>query len=169
MPGLKPLLSWSAAMLMLGAAGGLAWLWLAEPAEWQVTEQGTILTEDAVRGQFAVVVTFVLIGVVLSFTWGWAAGHALRELGWRLVPVFAAIATLGALIAWRIGATLGPADPRDAVDPSIGDRLPAPLEIDTVAPFLVWPIFALFGLLIAAWLDRSDEEEPTEDVVTDRS
>lgn len=148
---------WTVIMLALGIAGGLLWLWLADPAEWEVTAQGIILTEDAARGQFAVVVTFVAVGAVLSLLWGWAAGRSLRELGWVLVPVFAAIASLAAVVAWQVGVRLGPSDPRDAVDPSIGDRLPSPLDIDAVAPFLVWPLFALIGLLLSAWLDRSDD------------
>lgn len=144
-------------MLALGVGGGLLWLWLAEPAEWEVTTQGIILTEDAARGQFAVVVTFVIIGAGLCLLWGWAAGRSLRELGWVLVPVFAAVAALAAVVAWQVGVQLGPSDPRDAIDPAIGDRIPAPLDIDAVAPFLVWPMFALIGLLVSAWLDRSED------------
>jgi hypothetical protein len=156
-------LIWSVVMLALGVAGGLFWVWLAEPAQWEVTEQGIILTEDAARGQFEVVVAFVAIGAVLCLGWGVAAGRVLREIGWRLVPVFAVFASAAALIAWRVGVALGPADPRDTVDPSLGDRLPAQLEIDAVAPFVVWPIFALAGLLLAAWLDRSDDVEPSDE------
>jgi hypothetical protein len=157
---------WSVGMLVLGVITGLVWLWLAEPAEWEVTTKGIILTEEAARGQFAVVVTFVSVGAVTCFLWGWVAGHVLRELGWVLVPVFAAVAGLAAVIAWRVGVELGPADPRDVADPSLGDRLPAPLEVDAVAPFLVWPMFALAGLLVAAWLDR---REDAEDVMADHS
>ena len=157
---------WSVGMLVLGVVGGLVWLWLAEPAEWEVTAEGIVLTEEAARGQFAVVVTFVSVGAVICFLWGWVAGHVLRELGWVLVPVFAAVAGLSAVIAWRVGVELGPADPRDVVDPSLGDRLPASLEVDAVAPFLVWPMFALAGLLVAAWLDRRVD---AEDVIADHS
>jgi hypothetical protein len=148
---------WTVIMLALGVVGGLAWLWLADPAEWEITEQGIILTEDAARGQFAVVVTFVCIGAVLCLLWGWAAGRSLREVGWKLVPLFAAVAALAAVTAWQVGVLLGPSDPRDAVDPAIGERLPSPLEIDAVAPFLVWPMFALIGLLLSAWLERGED------------
>ena len=150
---------WSVGMLVLGVLGGLVWLWLADPAEWEVTARGITLTEEAARGQFGVVVTFVSIGAVTCFGWGGVAGHVLRELGWVLVPVFATVAVLASLIAWRVGVALGPTDPRDVIDPSLGDRLPAPLEIDAVAPFIVWPMFALAGLLLAAWLDRRGDSE----------
>jgi hypothetical protein len=165
-PGARRVVLWCAAMLLLGVAAGLMWLWLAEPAEWQVTERGIVLTEDAARGQFAVVVLFVGLGAGLCFAWGWAAGHALREAGWVLVPLFAGVAGAAALIAWRVGVALGPTHPQDVADPSLGDRLPSPLEIDAVAPFLVWPMFALLGLLVAAWLDRSDADDPGESVAS---
>jgi len=155
---MRRVVGWCVVMLVLGGVGGLLWLWLAEPAEWEVTTQGIILTEDAARGQFAVVVTFVTIGAVLCVLWGWAAGRSLRELGWVLVPVFASAAALASLAAWQVGVRLGPSDPREAVDPAIGDRLSASLEIDAVAPFLVWPMFALIGLLLSAWLDRSEQD-----------
>jgi len=148
---------WTVLMLALGVVGGLLWWWLAEPAEWEVTEQGITLTEDAARGQFAVVVTFVAVGAVLSLVWGWAAGRSLRELGWVLVPVLAVVAAAASVVAWQVGLLLGPPDPRDVADPSLGDRLPSQLEVDAVAAFLVWPMFALLGLLVSAWLDRSDD------------
>ena len=150
---------WSVGMLVLGVVGGLVWVWLAEPAVWEVTARGITLTEEASRSQFSVVATFVGIGAVTCFCWGLPAGHVLRELGWVLVPIFATVAVLASLMAWRVGVALGPTDPRDVTNPSLGDRLPAPLEIDAVAPFLVWPMFALLGLLLAAWLDRSEADE----------
>jgi hypothetical protein len=155
----KHLMLWCVGLLVLGAVGGVVWLWLAEPAEWEVTARGIVLTEDAARGQFAVVVTFVILGAALCFVWGWAAGHVLRQLGWILVPVFAGVAGAAAVIAWRVGLALGPPHPSDVVNPSLGDRLPAPLEIDAMAPFLVWPMFVLLGLLVASWLDRSQDDE----------
>ncbi len=154
---MRRLAGWTVLMLALGVVGGLLWWWLAEPAEWEVTEQGIILTEDAARGQFAVVVTFVAVGAVLSLVWGWAAGRSLRELGWVLVPVLAVVAGAAAVIAWQVGLLLGPPDPRDVADPSLGDRLPSQLEVDAVAAFLVWPMFALLGLLVSAWLNRTDD------------
>jgi hypothetical protein len=113
-----------------------------------------------------VVVRFIIVGAALSVGWGVLAGRALRELGWVLVPVFAAAAGLAGVIAWRLGAALGPSDPRETVKPSLGDRLPAQLNIDAVAPFLVWPMFALIGLLLAAWLDHSDEDSD-DDLMAD--
>ena len=165
---MKRILLASVVMIVLGAVGGLLWLWLAEPAEWEVTQRGIILTEDAARGQFEVVVAFVGIGAVLCLVWGLVAGRSLHDVGWPLVPLFVVAASVAALIAWRIGVALGPADPRETVHPALGDRLPAQLEIDAFAPFLAWPIFAVLGLLLAAWLDRSDESDLVDELVDDR-
>ena len=49
----------SGALLALAVLAGLAWTWLARPAEWEVREQGVVLTEAASRGQFSVIVVFV--------------------------------------------------------------------------------------------------------------
>ena len=153
------LIRWSAVMLVLGVVGGLLWVWQADPAEWDVTKDGILLSEDAVRGQFSVVVTFMLVGAALSFLWAWAAGHAMRDLGWVRVPFFAVAAVVAGLIAWRIGVWLGPAGPEQASSPEVGDHLASQLKIDAVAPFLAWPIFALLGLLWDAWWQRSDASD----------
>lgn len=164
---LRRVIGWSAALLALGGVAGLAWFWLAEPGEWEVTELGLSRSEDEVRAQFAVIVRFVVIGAVLCFGWGWAAGHRLRDVGWLLAPVFALVPGLAAVIAWQVGVVLGPSDPAEAVNLALGDRVPAQLEIDAIAAFLVWPMFALAGLVLAAWLDRSNDAEPAEDVTAD--
>jgi len=146
-------------MLVLGAAAGVLWFWIADPGYFVVTEVGAGRSENEARAKFEVIVQFTGIGALFSLGWGAAAGHVLRRFGWVLVPVFAAAASLAGLITWRVGVALGPPDPREAVDLTLGDRIPAQLEIDAVAPFLVWPMFALLGLLVAAWLDRSGADE----------
>jgi hypothetical protein len=156
-------------MLVLGVVGGLLWAWQADPAEWHVTKDGILLSEDDVRGQFSVVVTFILVGAALSFVWAWAAAHALRDTGWIRVPIFAVATALAALIAWRIGVVVGPPGPEHASNPQIGDRLASRLRIDAVTPFLAWPIFALLGLLWDSWLQRPDDAPVDDDEVSERS
>ncbi|TXL62854.1 hypothetical protein [Aeromicrobium terrae] len=153
------LIRWSGGMLVLGVVGGLLWVWQADPAEWSVTKDGILLSEDAVRGQFSVVVTFMLVGAALSFLWAWAAAHAMRDVGWVRVPAFAVAAALAALVAWRLGVWLGPSGPEHATDPAIGDHLASQLKIDAVTPFLAWPVFALLGLLWDSWLQRPDDAD----------
>lgn len=153
------LLSSVAVMLLLGVAAGVVWQWLAKPAEWEVRSDGSIvLTEIAARDQFGVIVVFVLAGIVASLIWGFATTVALRDLGWRLTP-FVIIATIAAaVIAWQVGMALGPVGPKEAVNPAVGDLLPSKLKIDSVAPFLAWPIFGVIGVFVASWVSKESDE-----------
>ncbi|MDQ3156764.1 MAG: hypothetical protein M3Q98_08570 [Actinomycetota bacterium] len=153
---MSAVIKWFVAVLALGTASGFAWLLLANPAEWEVTTDGVILTEEGAKGRFGVIVTFVLIGIVASFVWGLAAGLRLNDIGWPLVPLFVLGALLASVIAWQIGAAFGPPDPASVTGTSVGDKLPQELTIDSVAPFLVWPIFALSGLLLAVYYSSGD-------------
>lgn len=156
--------SYVAAMLLLGVAAGVVWQWLANPAEWEVRTDGRIvLTEMASRGQFGVIVVFVIAGAVASLIWGFATGLGLRDLGWRLTPLVILTTVAAALIAWQIGMALGPDGPQSAVDPAVGDKLPSKLAIDGVAPFVVWPIFGVLGVLLAAWMSN-EAEDPLVDL-----
>lgn len=142
---------WSVGLLVLGVATGFVWILLASPAEWDVTDNGIILTEDGAKARFGVIVTFVLISSVVAFLWGLIAGLRLHDVGWLLVPVFAFAAILAGVLAWRVGVAFGPPDPASVTGASVGDKLPQRLAIDAVTPFLIWPIFALLGLLIAVY------------------
>lgn len=149
MPVVSSLIRWVALMLLLGAASGIAWLKLAEPAKYLVTDQGTILDEQASKGRFGVVVTFLVIGIVVSFVWGALAGLRLREHGWVLVPVFAIAAFAAGVLAWRIGVVFGPPDPATVTGVKLGGVIPERLAVDSFPPFLAWPILALVGLFAA--------------------
>lgn len=141
----------SASMFIVAIVAGLVWLWFAEPAEWEVREGGVVLTEAASRGQFSVIVVFVLVGIVTSFVWAWGVSWVLADLGWLLVPAVVVLTTVAAVVAWRVGVELGPPSPASVSDVSVGDRIPAQLEVDGLAPFLVWPIFGLAGVIGATW------------------
>jgi hypothetical protein len=136
-----------------GVVGGVAWQWLAHPAQWEGRNGGLVLTEAAARGQFSVVAVFVLIGVIVSIACGWSIVRLVPELGWLAVPLVVVLTTLAALIAWRLGVVLGPPDPSTVSGVQDGDRVPAALEVDSVAPFLVWPVFGLIGVIVATWSD----------------
>jgi hypothetical protein len=138
-------------MLLLGIVAGLVWVQLARPAEWEVRDNGIVLTEMASRGQFSVIVVFVAIGIVTSLLWSVVAARALPDLGWLLVPLVVVLTALAAVIAWRVGVELGPPPPASVAGLAVGDRVPAQLSVDGIAPFLVWPIFGLVGVIGATW------------------
>lgn len=140
------------ALLVLALVAGLMWTWLAQPAEWEVREQGVVLTEAASQGQFSVIVVFVLIGIVTSFVWAWGVSWALADLGWLLIPLVVILTVLASVIAWQVGVAFGPPSPASVSGASVGDRIPAQLEVDGLAPFLAWPIFGLAGVIGATFV-----------------
>jgi hypothetical protein len=146
----------------VGVAAGLVWLWLAHPARWEARDGRLVLTEAAARGQFSVVVVFVLIGVIVSVVGGWLVVRLVPELGWLAVPAVLVLTTLAALVAWRVGVALGPPDPSSVSGVADGDRVPSRLVIDSVAPFLVWPIFGLAGVIGGTWSDGRQVSERSE-------
>lgn len=168
----KNLLVSVAVMLLLGVAAGFVWIWLAHPAEWEVRTGGSIvLTEAAARGQFSVIVVFIVTGAIASLGWAWVTSHVLRDLGWILTPLVIVLTLVAALIAWRIGVVFGPPGPLHAVRPAVGDKLPSKLAVDGVAPFLVWPIVGLAGVLAATWSGHEApvDDEPVDDSPVDKS
>ena len=84
-----------------------------------------------------------------------------------MVPVFALVAVAAGLIAWKVGAILGPPDPATVKDAKLGGSIPQQLTIDAVAPFLVWPIFAMVGQFLAVYLtgDRGHDGSRHRDEV----
>jgi hypothetical protein len=157
---MKRLISLFAAMLVIGVVAGFVWAQLAHPAEWEVRTGGSIvLTEAAARDQFTVVALFMAVGAIGSVVWAWLTTLMLRKLGWWLTPVVIVATAGGAVIAWRLGITIGPDGPLAAVNPAVGDKLPSKLAVDSVAPFLVWPISGLLGVLGASWLSGADQVE----------
>ncbi|MCW2769102.1 MAG: hypothetical protein JWR27_535 [Aeromicrobium sp.] len=141
-------------MLLLGIAAGFVWLWLANPAEWEARAEGIVLTEAAARGEFAVIVVFVLIGAVTSLAWAWGATVVLGDIGWVITPIVVVLSVVASILAWRVGVELGPPDPGSVSGVKVGDTIPARLAIDGVAPFLVWPIFALVGVVLGTMGQR---------------
>jgi hypothetical protein len=146
------------AAVLLGIVAGLVWLWLAHPAEWEGRDGGIVLTEAAARGQFSVIVVFVLIGAVASAVLGWVVASALPDLGWLLAPLVVVLATGAALLAWRVGVELGPPPPGSVAGVDVGDTVPAQLAVDGIAPFVVWPVFGLVGVIAATW--TTDRRRP---------
>jgi Na+/H+-dicarboxylate symporter len=143
------------AMLLLGVATGAVWQWQANPAEWEVRADGSIvLTEIAARDQFGVIVVFVIVGAIVSLIWGFATTFALRDLGWRLTPIVILTTLVAAVIAWQVGVALGPEGPQAAVDPNVGDLLPSKLKIDSIPPFLAWPLFGMLGVVLSTWMSK---------------
>ncbi|KAA1378700.1 hypothetical protein [Aeromicrobium fastidiosum] len=146
--------------LLAGVVAGLVWVWLAQPAEWLGRDGGIVLTEAASRGQFSVIVVFVAVGAVASLVSGVVTARLVPDLGWLAVPVAAALVTVAGLVAWRVGVELGPPPPGTVAGVGVGDKVPSQLAVDGVAPFLVWPIFGVLGVIVASWAgDRGADDQ----------
>lgn len=133
--------------VVVGVVVGAAWVRLAEPWYWTVTDGRLSMGEAAAAGQFRAVALFIVLGVPACAVWGLVVALASRS-SWLLVPFMVAGSLAAALVAWQYGLRFGPPDPsRHAASLSQGDKVAARLVIDSVAPFLLWPAGALAGLL----------------------
>jgi len=143
--------------VLVGAAGGALWAWLAEPANWQVVGGRIVMTEFSSLDEFPVLLWFVAIGLVLSF--GYAlVGQFVLKADWARAAWLVVGAVVASLIAWRLGIVLGPDDPRGvAATLTEGDTVPDQLSLNSIVPFIAWPIGALAGILLASSFERDSE------------
>lgn len=150
--------------VVLGLVGGVVWSQLADPGRWEVRETGLVLTEEASRGQFSVIVVFTLIGAIAALVWAAATTALMRPGGWLLVLLVVVGSSVAGLVAWQVGMALGPPPPQTVSGLMLGDRVPDQLRVDGVAPFLVWPISGLVGVLLSTWGQgwRGDEDYEDE-------
>lgn len=148
--------------VLVGALSGVLWAQLADPGRWEVRDTGIVLTEDASRGQFSVIVVFTLIGLIAALLWAAAMTVMARHGGWLLVASVALGATLAGVVAWQVGMPLGPPPPESVPGLALGDRVPDELRVDGIAPFLVWPIAALVGVLLGTWGTRGLDDDHNE-------
>lgn len=141
-----------ASSILVGVLAGVLWSRWADAGQWLAREDGLILTQNESRGVFAAVVLFTLIGFVSGWLGGVALGLAFRSLGALVVPLAVLWSGAASVLAWRIGERLGPPDPATVSGLAPGDLVPAALDINTWAPFIAWPMGAVFGILLVAWI-----------------
>lgn len=153
--------------VLLGVVSGLVWWQLAEPSLWEVRDFGIVMTEEGSRGQFGVIAMFVLVGAIASLVWGFAVCLIGRRSGWELVVAVLLGSTLAAVIAWQVGIWAGPPSPGSVPGLSVGDTVPDQLGVDALAPFIVWPIAAMTGMLPASIAMRGHDDQPHDGQVHD--
>lgn len=93
--------------------------------------------------------TYVAVAAVGALVLGLAAAllAARVELGVLVAVLVGSVAA--ALLMWWVGTALGPPDPATAArSAEEGARLPGPLTVSGVSPFLVWPGVALTALTV---------------------
>lgn len=146
-----------ATAVAVGLAGAVAWATWADPAQWVVIDGGLSMNQPGSRGQFGAVITFVLVGLVAGLLLGLVAVVTAPRLGWTMTLVVGLAAVVASLISWRLGILVGPPDPTGVPGLSVGDTVPARLQVDTVAAFLAWPVGAMGGVLLGFGLNRADD------------
>lgn len=147
--------------LVIGALAAVVWSRVADPSQWEVADGGLRLTEEASRGDFRVLLAFGVIGLVAGLLIGLVGDLVLRS-AWPGLLLLTGVSVLAALLAWRLGIALGPPDPRTVGDLSDGDRVPSRLAVDSVVPFLTWPLGVLAGVLVASWFPGGPTPAGTE-------
>ncbi len=137
------------AVTVAGALLGLLWVWLAPqvPLVGDVVDGNWVVYIKDTEGEQAVGVdgTFALLAL------GFGAVSAVLAFLWRRrggVPLVVALGVgglLGAVLAWRLGLWLGPADDVLAHAKSVGKGVTfsAPLELGAKGALLAWPLAAL--------------------------
>lgn len=145
-----------------GAPAALVWLALAQPAQWVATERGLVLTESAATGQFQVVAVFTLIGVALGLAAGTLVHRLTRPARWQIVVALAAASSVAALLCWGLGVWLGPEPVQQASGLEVLDSVSAPLAVDAVVPFLVWPLAAVLAYTLSLYLSSDGVDREAE-------
>lgn len=164
MTGVNKIVPVLGSAVVVGIVAGIVWWQLADPSLWEARDTGIVLTEEASRGQFSVVVVFTLVGAIASLLWAVGATVLLRGIGWPVVATAVVGAGLASVVAWQLGMTLGPPSPASVSGLSVGDTVPDQLRVDGIAPFIVWPMAALVGVLLATWGQGSgDHDDPADD------
>lgn len=152
--------------LVAGAIAGVAWAWLAEPLRYTVVRvddrSGLSADEAAASAAFGVLLTYVWVSALAAALWSafatWRWG---REGGTLVIARTALGAAAAAFIAWGVGVLLGPPTPEVGSRPA-GAEVSARLEIDAYGILFVWPVAALLGLILVAWLTLP--REPAEEL-----
>lgn len=151
------------AVVAAGVPAAFAWWAFGRPAQWLVTERGLILTEDQATGRFQVVAVFTIVGAVVGLLSGVLVHRLTRPARWQVVVGLAAAATASALLCWRLGIWLGPPPPQDVEGAEVLELVPSQFAVDTVVPFLVWPLAAVLAYTLSLYLSTDGVDEDWDD------
>lgn len=149
---------------VLGVAGAFLWHHQVHLPAYTRTAQGAVLDQlqlskmVAIDGWYAVIA--VAGGLVAGILLTWLRGRD------PLVMVVLLVAG-GALAAWvmlRLGAHLGPPDPRGTLDSlPKGGHAPVPLQPHARGVEYIWPMAALVGAIAVLLGGHDPATKPVED------
>jgi hypothetical protein len=157
-----------------GALVGALWVWTAPRAQAVVGDGGVFLTEPEGQAAIATDGRFAVLGAVVGLLCGLLGFVLVRQRGVATALGLAAGGLAGSVLAWRLGAWLGPeAVSVAAKGAAAGTRLDLPLELRATGVLLVWPLVAVASFLVltaalvreepqGAW-PSAPEEPPAEE------
>ncbi|MGP2438045.1 AAA family ATPase [Streptomyces sp. JW3] len=173
-PGLKAEVRQAAvitvAVAVSGALLGVLWWWLAPsvPLVGDVVDKSWVVYLKDSEGEQAVGVdgTFTLLALAFGLVSALAVFLLRRRGGVPLVVALGVGGLLGALLAWRVGVWLGPAQDvvAHAREAGKGVTFSAPLKLGAKGALLAWPLAGLLAHLGLTALFGPRDPEPVEGV-----
>jgi hypothetical protein len=150
------------ALIVGGVLLGLLWLWLA-PRVPLIADSHAVYLKDSEGEQAAGVDgTFTLLAAGFGVVSALVVFLVRRGGGIPLVVGLALGALLGAVVAWRLGIWLGPAQDVAAHARQVGKGVTfdAPLELKAKGALLAWPVVAMLVHLGLTALFGPRDPEP---------
>ena len=151
--------------LLTGPAVGVVW-WLVTPLPRAVKRADGVYFAHAGEAAIAADGWFAVCTLVAGALAGLLVGLLLRRDRMHALAALAVGGLVGAVIAWQVGALLGPDPFLDQAEAlRAGTEFDGPLRLSALGVLMVWPISAVilfFG--VVAGIDSLDDEQPVREV-----
>lgn len=138
------------ALMLGGVLSAVLWSQLAEPPMASVRAAQVFTGGDELARQFGMDVTFAWTSVLPALPTGALAGALWHRHGWVQAVAVTVGGVAAGILAWRVGLMLGPGELSERLaSASAGDRLPNPLQLDSLGLLLTAPVAGLTGFVLA--------------------
>lgn len=159
------------AYAVLGALAGVAWEAIWTPPGQVISKHQVFYDSYAsLRRAFTGTGLYVLVAAVASALLGLVVGLLTRGRELLMLVLVIVGSVLAAAVMWRVGTSLGPADPASIAAHTQGRQsVQGELSVAGSTPYLVWPMTSLFVLAVVyfTWpgsrTHRHQGEEPSTD------
>jgi hypothetical protein len=156
------------AYAVVGVVAGIVWerVW-TPPSEIVQQHKPYYVDYGSLRRVFSGTGLYVLVGGAASAVVSLAVSLLTRRRELFTLVAVVLGSTIAALLMWKVGVRLGPADPKAAAATAADNTLlPGNLAVSGRSPYLIWPMTSLFvlALVFFAWPgSRSPDPDPPSD------